>query len=206
MLACGAMETPIRGARFIHKAILVEAGRLEALAGSGDGAALAERLPFFEKVLDLHNGGEELSVFADIDARAPDIVPAYLMDHREEKALFANLKDSCAGGGATLVRAAAAVAAHLRLHIKKEEELIFPLVDRLFSVPEQGAQVGKMLSNFAPADMAAVLPWMFSALEVDDRRTYLGLMEKALPPPALAGMLGLLENGLAPDVWATLGR
>jgi hypothetical protein len=200
------METPVRVVRFIHKAILVEAGKLELLAAEGRVAALADRLPFFEKVLDLHNGGEELGAFPAIDARLPDIVPAYLLDHREEKGLFANLKESCAVGGSALVRAAAAVAAHLRLHIKKEEELIIPLIERLFSIPEQGALVSKMLSNFTPADMAQVLPWLVGSLEVDDRRTYLALMEKAIPPPAFTGMLGLLENSLAADVWATLGR
>ncbi|HXU82702.1 MAG TPA: hemerythrin domain-containing protein, partial [Polyangia bacterium] len=150
-------ETPVRGVRFIHRAILAEAGQIEAAAADGRGAAVAERLPFFERVLHLHNTGEEVGLFPDIDARAPDIVPAYLLDHREEKLLFANLRDACAAGGPKLAQAAAACAAHLRLHIKKEEELIVPLVERLFSIPEQGAQVGKMLAQFTPADMGQLL-------------------------------------------------
>jgi zinc finger-like protein len=200
------METPVRGIRFIHKAILVEAGRIEAAAAEGRGAAVAERLPFFERLLHLHNAGEEIGLFPDIDAKAPDIVPAYLLDHREEKVLFANLRDACAAGGANLAQAATAVATHLRLHIKKEEELIVPLVERLFSVPEQGAQLGKILGQFTPADMAQVLPWMITALEVDDRRTYLGLMEKMVPPDRFAGVLATVKVGVTPEVWASLGR
>jgi hypothetical protein len=200
------METPVRGIRFIHRAILVEVGRIESAAAEGRGAAVAERLPFFERVLDLHNTGEEVALFPDIDAKAPDIVPAYLLDHREEKVLFANLRAACAGGGANLAQAAAAVAAHLRLHVKKEEELIVPLVERLFSVPEQGAHVGKMLAQFTPADMGQVLPWLVTALEVDDRRTYLGLMEKVMPPDRLAGALATVKAGVTPEVWASLGR
>jgi len=200
------METPVRGIRFIHKAILVEAGRIESAAAEGRGAAVAERLSFFERVLDLHNTGEEVGLFPDIDARSPDIVPAYLLEHREEKVLFANLRDACASGGANLAQAAAAVAAHLRLHIKKEEELIVPLVERLFSVPEQGAQVGKMLAQFTPADMGRVLPWLVTALEVDDRRTYLGLMEKVVPPDRFGGVLVTVKAGVTPEVWASLGR
>jgi zinc finger-like protein len=200
------METPIRGSRFIHKAILVEAGELEVAAAEGRGAAVAERLPFFERVLHLHNTGEEVGVFPEIDARMPDIVPAYLLDHREEKVLFANLREACAAGGPNLAGAAAACATHLRLHIKKEEELIVPLVERLFSIPEQAAQVGKMLGVFPPADMAQVLPWMITSLEMGDRRAYLGLMEKALPPDRFAGVLGIVKAGVAPEIWASLGR
>lgn len=200
------METPVRGVRFIHRAILTEAGQIESSACAGRGADVAQRLPFFERVLHLHNTGEEMGLFPEIDAKAPDVVPAYFLDHREEKVLFANLRDACASGGPNLVRAAAAVAAHLRLHIKKEEELIVPLVERLFSIPEQGAQVGKMLGQFTPADLGQILPWMITSLEVDDRRAYLGLMEKALPPERFTGVLGMVKAGVAPEVWATLQR
>jgi hypothetical protein len=200
------METPVRGIRFIHRAILVEAGKVEALAAEGQKTAVAERLPFFERVLHLHNTGEEVALFPDIDARQPDVIPAYLLDHREEKQLFATLREACATGGPALVRAAAAVAAHLRLHIKKEEELIVPLMERLFSIPEQGAQVGKMMGQFTPADMGQILPWLVTSLEVEDRRAYLSLMEKAAPPDRFAGVLGMLRAGLAPEVWASLGR
>jgi hypothetical protein len=200
------METPVRGVRFIHRAILAEAGKIEAAASAGRSADVAQRLDFFERVLHLHNTGEELGLFPDIDAKAPDVIPAYLLDHREEKGLYANLRDACAGGGPALVRAASALANHLRLHIKKEEELIVPLVERLFSIPEQGAQVGKMLGQFSPADLGQILPWMITSLEVDDRRAYLGLMEKALPPERFAGALGMVKAGVTPEVWATLQR
>lgn len=200
------METPVRGVRFIHRAILAEAGQIEAAASAGRSADVARRLDFFERVLHLHNTGEEVGLFPDIDARAPDVVPAYLLDHREEKGLFASLRAACAGGGPELVRAAAAFAAHLRLHIKKEEELIVPLVERLFSIPEQGAQVGKMLGQFSPSDMAQVLPWLVSSLTEDDRRTYLGLMEKVVPPERFAGVLGMVKAGVTPEVWGTLQR
>jgi Hemerythrin HHE cation binding domain len=200
------METPVRGIRFIHRAILAEVDKIESEAVEGRSTAVAERLPFFERVLHLHNTGEEVGLFPDIEARAADVVPAYLLDHREEKLLFASLRDACARGGPNLVRAASAVAAHLRLHIKKEEELIVPLVERLFSIPEQGAQVGKMLAQFSPADMGQLLPWMITALEVDDRRAYLGLLEKVLPPDRLAGALATVKGGVTPEVWASLGR
>jgi hypothetical protein len=63
-------EAPIRGIRFIHRAILAEAGKLEALAVENRNAAVAELLPFFERILHLHNTGEEIGLFPDIDARS----------------------------------------------------------------------------------------------------------------------------------------
>jgi hypothetical protein len=200
------MEPPIRGSRFIHRAILAEARTIETLAAQGDGAAILERLDFFQRVLHLHNTGEEVGVFPEIDARQPDIVPAYLLDHSEEKGLSANLRAACATGGPELGRAATALGTHLRLHIKKEEELIVPLVERLFSIPEQAAQVGKMLAVFPPADMARVLPWLVSSIEVEDRRAYLGMMEKVVPADRFTGLLATVRAGVSPDVWASLGR
>ena len=47
---------------------------------------------------------------------------------------------------------AGALAAHASLHSRKEDQLLVPIVDQLFSVAEQGAMVGKMLSMFPPAD------------------------------------------------------
>jgi hypothetical protein len=200
------METPVRGVRFIHRAILAEVGKIESEAVEGRSAAVAERLPFFERVLHLHNTGEEVGLFPDIEARAPDVVSAYLVDHSEEKLLFASLRDSCAAGGPNLVRAASAVAAHLRLHIKKEEELIVPLVERLFSIPEQGAQVGKMLAQFTPADMAQLVPWLVTSLEIEDRRTYVGLLEKVMPAAVFAAAIATVKGGVTPEVWASLQR
>jgi hypothetical protein len=199
-------ESPVRGARFIHKAILTEARKLEDLAAEGRTEAVAQRLPFLEKVLHLHNTGEEVGLFPDLDAKMPEVVPAYLLDHREEKQIFAGLQDACAGGGPALIKATSALATHLRLHIKKEEELIIPIAERLFTTSEQSVQVGRMLSQFTPADMAEVLPWMVTSLEIEDRRAYLNLMEKALPPERFAGVLGMVRAGVSPEIWATVGR
>lgn len=75
-------ESPVRGVRFIHRAILAEVRKVEDLALEGDFQAAARRLPFLEKVLHLHNTGEEVGLFPDLDARMPEVVPAYPFDHR----------------------------------------------------------------------------------------------------------------------------
>ena len=192
------METPVRGIRFIHEAINREAADLEerAKAGPLDPA----RVAFFKKVLHIHAKGEEVGLFPVVEERAKDVVPPYLLDHREEEEILAQLD------GPDYLRAAHRLAEHLRLHIKKENEIFTPLFERLFTIPEQAQHVGKMMSVFTPQDMAEILPWMLTWLTPDDRRAYLAILDKAMPPDRVAGILGMLKAKLAPDVWQSLGR
>jgi hypothetical protein len=206
VLACGAMESPVRGVRFIHEAINREAAELERLASRGDPSSIAARLPFFKRVLHLHTAGEEGGMFADLATRSPDVPASYILDHREEDELFAAVERTVSEGGPSLLRALIALREHLRLHIRKEEELLVPLIERLFTPEEQGAQVGRMMATFTPADMAAVLPWLLDWLEPSDRRAYVGMVERSAPPERFAAFLQMLRGSLAPQVWQSLER
>lgn len=192
------MEGPARGVRFIHEAINREAADLERLAKTGP--LEPTRVAFFKKVLRLHAKGEELAVFPAIDERAKDVVSPYLLDHREEEEILAQLD------GPDYLRAAIQLAEHLRLHIKKENEILVPLVERLLTPAEQAAHVAKMMSVFSPADMAEILPWMITWLSSEDRRAYLAMLEKVMPPEPFQGALAMLRAKLAPEAWQSLGR
>jgi hypothetical protein len=192
------MESPLRGIRFIHDAICREAEDLERCAK--DGPLDPDRVALFEKILRMHAKGEELALFPAIEERAGDVVAPYLLDHREEEEIFAGLR------GPGYARAATLLSEHLRLHIKKENEILTPLMERLMTPPEQGAHLGKMMSVFTPADMGEVLPWMLNWLSVEERRAYVGMMEKAMPPDRVQGILGMLRAKLSPEVWQSLSR
>lgn len=200
------MESPVRGIRFIHQAIAREVADLERLADAGDRDAVAARLPFFKKVLHLHATGEEQGLFPDLAAQVPDVPATYVLDHREEDELIAAVERALPEGGPRLARAVAILREHLRLHIRKEEELLVPLVERLFSPAEQGVHVGRMMSAFSPADLAQVLPWLVTWLDPEERRAYVAIVERAMPPDRFGGMLALLRGSLAQDVWTSLGR
>jgi hypothetical protein len=206
VLRCRGMEGPARGVRFIHEAINREAAELERLATQGDATAIAARLPFFKRVLHLHTSGEERSVFADLATHLPDVPAAYVLDHRVDEAHVAELEAALAEGGPRVARAVIALREHLRLHIRKEEELLVPLLEKLFTPEEQGAQIGRMMAQFTPDDLAAILPWMITWLDPADRRAYLGIAERAMPPERFGGVLQLLRGAVAPDVWQSLGR
>jgi hemerythrin superfamily protein len=192
------MESPVRGIRFIHEAINREAADLARLAKSGP--LDSKRIALFKKILSIHAKGEEVGLFPAIEKRAADVVAPYLLDHREEEHLLEELE------GKDPHAAAVRLAEHLRLHIKKENEILGPLLERILTPEEQLKHVGEMMAVFTPADMGEILPWMITWLDTTDRRAYVGILAHALPPERLQGILGLLKAKLAPDVWETLGR
>jgi hemerythrin-like domain-containing protein len=202
-----AMPGPASGIRFIHSAILREASELTRLAEAGDLDTLRARLPLYTRILHLHIAGEEAAIFPEVQARLPDVIPPYLLEHDEERRLRQALVDAVERGDrAAVVAAIGALREHLAAHIHKENEILVPLIESHFSVEEQGAHMGKMMAQFTPADMAAALPWLVTALEPADRRAYIAMLERAAPPERVTAMLGMLRGALSAEVWDSLGR
>ena len=207
---------PAEGIFFIHHAICRDAQAIEALALAAESSAsleaLAARLTFFARVVKLHTDGEEAGLYPDIEARAPHVGAPYLMDHVAEIALHGELLATIAAaakaqGGARadllakVRRHAIALTEHTIAHVRKENELIVPLLVKLFTPPEQGAQVGRMLAKFPPADMQRVLPWIVNLLTNDERLTYLSLMQRLTPPDRLPGVVAWIRAGVSDEVW-----
>lgn len=214
------MPGPIASVRFIHTAIDREAADIEQRADKltdADGArSLAEKVAFFERVNAYHTKGEETAIFPRLEEKVQHQSPAYLMDHEEERAQFQEIKSLLAelAGGATvngsvhgrLKRQTAALRDALALHIRKENQIIVPLLDAAFSPPEQGAMVSKAVSEIPQAEMPAVLPWLVGWLDPDDREAYLRELMRVLPPPVIAAASGWLSAKLPGDAWTDLRR
>lgn len=212
------MPGPATGVRFIHFAMEREAAALEDAAGRlANGAmarTLAERLAFFESVNELHTEGEEVAIFPALEERLKHHVGPYLLDHIEERARFREihgLLDRLAASDAPdlevkarLVRQTASLRDGLALHIRKENEILVPLVESLFSPAEQAAMVGKAIAHFPPDQMQFIMPWLVSWLDPPDREAYLRDLITVMPPAVLATATGWLKRGLAPDAWADL--
>jgi len=159
------MPGPIDGLKFAHTAIereLTDLDRLVTKATSpADAAALADRFAFLERFCEGHTKGEEIGLFPTLDEKVPKLSQTYLFDHGDERAAFARIHADLArcttDDADALPRLRSEVsklADHVIRHIRKENELVIPLVHELFSVPEQGAIVQKVVSAFPPADMA----------------------------------------------------
>jgi len=210
---------PAEGIRFVHIAIKAEVRELEADAIAADSpdalAAFGARLDRFATIVEAHNAGEEDGLFADLEQRAPRIAATYLFDHHDETELFAALRAQLAtargasaparaGELAKLRRHAIALTEHVTAHVRKEDTLITPAVVELFSPPEQGAQIGKMMARFSPELMAQVMPWMVGKLELDDRCAYLGMIQRVMPPERFPIACGWIRGGIGDAAWAAL--
>jgi len=209
------MPGPISGVRFVHAAICTEANAIERAAATDGGLGDAlERITFLARTVKLHTDGEEASIFPALEEKMPAVAAGYLFDHDEEDALFAELlrlgddlkaRDSV-DTRTRFRRQTVALTEHLLPHIRKEDTLVTPLLERLFTPPEQGALIGKMLAGFSPTDMAKVLPWIIRSVSADDREQYLRMMKGAMPPERFTGVAGSIKAGVDDAIWDELRR
>jgi len=208
---------PVEGIRFVHAAICTEVRAIEDAAARAESpddlAALAQRVDFFSQVNRAHTDGEEAGLYPDLETKLRHVGAAYLHDHREDHALFADLAQRItaareataatrAGLLAAMRRQTIALTEHVLPHVHKEDTLITPLIAELFSPAEQGAQIGKMMAGFSPALMAKTLPWLVSSIEAEDRIAYLNMLKAVMPPERLTVACGWIRDGVAADVWS----
>lgn len=190
------MPGPIDSLRFAHTAIereLMDLDRLVSSASSAaDVAGLAERFAFLEKFCDGHTKGEELGLFPELDAKLPKFSSTYLFDHGDERAAFARIhgllgrcKEGDAAALASLRGEVTKLADHVLRHIRKENELVIPLVHELFGIPEQGAIVQRVVSVFSPPEMVAGATFMIAWLDPPMRVAYATILANVAPPTAV---------------------
>lgn len=214
---------PLAALHFVHNAIRRETLELErAVAGLDTGnpfefTMVARRYAEFEEFLKEHEAGEEDVLYPAIEEKAPDVVGAYAVDHRSNDNFMESLsrgmdaleRTTSAAESAAVARTlwvdAVALRATMQLHLYKEEEHLLGVVDRYFSVPEQGALTGK-LSAHAGDRMAPTMGWLFTRLEVDDQTGLLAIIQRGAPPQAMAGISAILAGCLPADNWAEICR
>ena len=218
------MESPITSIKFIHKAIRTECGSLEQAVemfdAEGDARAvdLARRFAFLSDMVKTHEDGEEDALFPAMDSRIYPISAPYLLDHRVDQLHMQEIGQSFerlattadATGRADVMRAlwrqAIAINSAMTLHIRKEEEILVPLVEKNFSVDEQKAIVSQAISHFTPEQMQVGLPWIIKALEPQEQEGYLRMMMEEMPPPVFRAATQWIAAGVSAAQWAEIVR
>jgi hypothetical protein len=220
MLSCdsGSMQ-PAQGIRFVHVAICREAHHIEAQAATAESpeelSALGERIAWFAQLNKLHTDGEEASIYADLEQRLPHVRAAYLHDHHEDHLLFTDLVERVRAAGAATAasrgdllarmrRQTIALTEHVLPHVHKEDTLITPLIVELFTPPEQGAQIGRLMAGFPPDVMVRTLPWLVGHLDAEDRVAYVAMIQKVMPPERFAAASTWIREGVTGDVWSPI--
>jgi len=133
-----------------HEHILERLARLEALAGELGGArafeerhlaVLGDVLAFLDVAVPMHTEDEEYTLLPRLrEAVGPALVhtPVHGLEreHAQHQALLAGLKRAVVQRDpVAAARAALAVVAEYRGHIRNEEEVIFPWARRLLADP-----------------------------------------------------------------------
>jgi hypothetical protein len=204
---------PAEGIHFIHAAICREAAEIEALAAQAatpkDAAAIVERVKTFARVLKLHTEGEEGSLLEDLEGRLPHVRDAYVLDHRDEERLVTEViaaaervrSTADADALTALRRVVAALAHHVLLHVRKENELLVPLLVSLYSPAEQAAQAGRMMAAFPAEELRKVVPWLVSRLEESQAAAYVAMVKAVAPEERFRTVAGWIKEGVEGDVW-----
>jgi iron-sulfur cluster repair protein YtfE (RIC family) len=205
------MAGPLGAVKFIHNAIRQDIKNIKgdvstvATLGAGSLEDAAKRFAFLEEVLGIHERAEEAHVFPAISAKVPGTGEHYERTHREIDAIRASLRAALAANNAEDANARLTdLRDRMGTHLDEEETVLLPLVDEHFSIPEQGAIVGRMAGETPTERMGEVLTWILRLVNNDDRAAYLGVLSKATPPEAFAGVKALAAKVIPPADWQAL--
>lgn len=185
----------------IHKALRLLQARTLTLVGVTDftdDEAAARTLGVVRELLHTaakHLEHEEAVIHRRLAARAPDAVALLEAQHGEHRAAFAEfirLTGRLAGSrnserarvARELYLALARFMAADFLHMAHEEEVIMPLLQRLFSDEELIAMEGEIVASIPPDELTVLLQAMLEALSRPERARLMGGVRASAPPGA----------------------
>jgi len=178
----------------------------EIARSSGDLTHVLDRLYIMGEILDYHAKGEEEAVFPAVDNVAPLVAKAYLIDHRELDTMVNGLKAMrTAPDALTAARATAALAAHLRIHLYKEDTHLYPIIRERTTEDNQASIVGRMAKKVPPDKTPTLVRWLFPLLGHDDRAVVTRGWMTLMPPQVFTGLKPLIRETVAED-WPELTR
>ena len=173
--------------------------------GGGDLTLVFDRLRVMGEVLDYHARGEEAAVFPAVDNVAPlggESLTLWITVNLTSWLLgwkhIRKMPDSLSAA-----RATAALNAHLRIHLNKEDAHLYPILRERTSESEQASIVGAMAGKVPPEKFHELTHWLFPLLDFDDQlmitRGWMALM----PPPVFANVKPLIKQNTAEN-WVKL--
>jgi iron-sulfur cluster repair protein YtfE (RIC family) len=203
---------PIRGLRFIHQALRAagsDIARRSAACNDPEAVkGLAEAVNGYTAAARGHAQGEDDGYFPTLTERAPGVAESFVFDHREEQQHLDDMDRLVADCPADQLEAfkqlCTVVCAQMELHMRKEEELLWPLTEEKFSPPEQGAIMQAILGAIPKAQFPSLLPWLVNNLELDEAVDYLQLLQRLQPPEVFQTTLGWMRDSVRTDHWSAI--
>jgi len=206
-----SLSGPFDIVRSIHNAFRRDVFQIDdsvfRMARIGENiTTVSDRLHTLGEILDYHARGEEAAVFPAVDKVAPLVSEAYLLDHRELDTMVSGLEamrktpDPLAAARATAV-----FAAHLRIHLYKEDAYLYPILRERTTESEQVSIAGLMSKKVPPDRFPTLVQWLFPLLDLDDRVVVTKGWMTLMPPQVFDGLKPLIRKAVA-DNWVELTR
>jgi iron-sulfur cluster repair protein YtfE (RIC family) len=208
---CESLSGPLDIVHSIHNAFRRDIFQIDdsvfRIARSGeDLTAVLDRLHIMDEILDYHAKGEEAAVFPAVDNVAPLVAKPYVMDHRELDAMVSGLEAMRkTPDPLTTARATAVLTSHLRIHLDKEDALLYPILRERTTESEQTSIVGLMSKKVPPDRFPTLVQWLFPLLDLEDRVVVTKGWMTLMPPQVFAGLKPLIREIVAQD-WVELSR
>jgi hypothetical protein len=205
------MAGPLDAVMAFHNAFrrdmaVIDAAALAVAGGETDQGAKLDRFRFFNEALVWHASGEELAVFPALEAVAPSVAEAYIMDHRGLDAAYDALNGAVlAKDPLGTARATAAFKFHLDIHLAKEDAHLYRLIRERVSAADQAKIVGIMSSGVPQDRFPEAVGWLFPLLTADEREEMTRVWQMLMPPQVFAGATGLIRKTIGND-WGDLAR
>jgi hypothetical protein len=204
---------PIRALIYVHEALRAAAVELEAACNAAGAPAevesFGERLREYTYTARGHAVAEDKGYFPTLSERAPNVADAFAFDHDDEAEHLAELDRLSAGCTDAelpeLKRLMSQVRAQMDLHMRKEETILWPLTEKLFSPPEQGAMVQQILAAIPAEDMPKLIPWIVDQLDVELAGRYVDTLAKVQPAEVFARTVEWIRSGCVPARVVELG-
>ncbi|KAK9834239.1 hypothetical protein WJX84_003552, partial [Apatococcus fuscideae] len=190
-----------------HKALRRDLRVLEKEAGSY-GALLADskswpapdllkqlegRFHFLWGIYRAHSEAEDAIVFPALESKEAlhNVSHAYTLDHLQEEQLFRDVHKVLARMRSTrslaelrdfagqLQRMCAAMRAALEVHVRAEEQELWPLFAEHFTKQEQEDLVGVIIGRTGAEALQSMLPWVTGSFTMDERMAMIDSLRSA---------------------------
>ena len=218
------MAGPMQGFLYIHNTILKEAQQFEEAARELDRendtqvTELSDRFKFFHMVLKEHEDSEEEFFFPPLKAKIHPVAEPYVFDHNHHSRLYDDVAGLLTGLRSArsnservelarqLNRQTIALNVMMDIHINKENEVLLPVFDELFTLEEQGSIVERLHASIPQDLMQQMAPWVFRAQMVDDREGLIRMVMEMFPPELMQGMVSSFASAVTPQEWQEMVR
>ena len=211
------------GVRFIHRTLRGMMNGVEQASANMDYSneqqvgALTGQFQGLNFVLGTHIHDEDILIFPLIEKHAPDLVPNYHADHEHDREVL-NRLNTLIGGLATQSPAERAVAAEQiqrdavalhatsELHMQKEEQILYPRLNKHTSDEEQWKVLGVLYGKLPTQMFPMAAPGMMKVLNQDEREEQLRAFLKVMPAANLKVFVEHAPKGMTPAEWQELNR